>query len=108
MAAFTACGSPQPVIRLDVSGTGNASEMFAVTGQRGWNAEWSYDCSKTGGRGVFVLDVFNADRTPDFVHPGISEEGDSDSGVYHVPQSGRFYLDVTTTCAWKLKVVELR
>jgi hypothetical protein len=95
------------VVRLNASGTGNASETFAVTGKRGWNVEWSYNCVKTGGRGVFVVDVFSADRTPDFVHPGISEEGDSDSGVYNVPESGRFYLDVTTTCAWSLKVLEL-
>jgi hypothetical protein len=103
----TACGSPQPEIRLDVSGIGNASETFAATGKHGWNVEWSYDCSKTGGSGIFVVDVFNAHRTPDFVHPGISEEGDRDSGVYHVPESGRFYLDVTTTCAWTLKVIDL-
>jgi hypothetical protein len=102
-----ACGSPQPEIRFDASGIGNASETFAATGKHGWNVEWSYDCSKTGGSGVFVVDVFNADRTPDFVHPGISEEGDRDSGVYHVLESGRFYLDVTTTCAWTLKVIDL-
>ena len=80
--------------------------MFAVASKSGWNLEWSYDCSKTGGRGVFVVDVFKADRTPDFVHPGISYEGDSDSGVYRVQETGRFYLEITTTCAWTVRVLE--
>ena len=67
---------------------------------------WSYDCSATGGRGVFVVDVYVADKTPDFKFPGVSEEGDRDSGVYHVPEKGRLHLEITTTCAWKVKVVE--
>jgi hypothetical protein len=67
---------------------------------------WSYDCTDSGGKGVFIVDVFNADRTPDFKSPGVSEEGDRDSGVYHVPTSGRFYLEITTTCTWSLNVEE--
>jgi hypothetical protein len=67
---------------------------------------WSYDCAKAGGSGVFVIDVFEADRTPDFKFPGVSEEGDKDASVYHVAGAGRFYLDVTTTCSWRLKIFE--
>jgi hypothetical protein len=63
---------------------------------------WSYDCGN--GRGVFVVDVYSSDRTPDFAHPGVNEEGDKDSGVYRVPGAGRFYLEVTTTCKWTVKV----
>ena len=66
---------------------------------------WSYDCTKSGGRGVFVADVYSPDGTPDFTSPGVSEEGDVDSGVYHVPGAGRFEIKITSTCAWKLKVI---
>ena len=55
---------------------------------------------------MFVVDVFSSDRTPDFKHPGVSELGDKDSGVYRVPEKGPFYLDITTTCSWTVKVVE--
>lgn len=79
---------------------------FVAGSTRGWDLRWSYDCSATGGRGIFVVDVYDADRTPDFKFPGVSEEGDKDSGSYHVPKSGRFYLQVTTTCRWKAEVSE--
>ena len=55
---------------------------------------------------MFVVDVYEADKTPDFKSPGVSEEGGKDAGIYHVPESGRFYLEVTSTCMWTLKVVE--
>ena len=103
--AVAECGGPQPVVLLSVAGTGNAGETIDSPSSRGWDMAWSYDCSKSGGRGVFVVDVYDAGRTPDFKHPGVSEEGDADSAVYHVPGAGRFYLDVTTTCAWTLRVV---
>lgn len=102
---LAACGSSPPAALLNVSGTGNATEAVSSSSAAGWNMEWSYDCSKTGGRGIFVVDVYDSDHTPDFNHPGVSEEGDQDAGVYHVPGSGRFYLEITTTCRWTLKVV---
>ena len=75
-------------------------------GKNGWDLHWSYDCSATGGRGSFFADVFDSDHTPDFKAPGVSEEGRTDSGDYHVPGSGRFYLEITTTCRWAVRVVE--
>ena len=87
-------------------GSGSATESFDSPAQHGWDLHWSYDCSTAGGHGVFVADVFDADRTPDFARPGVSEEGNKDSGVYHVPGTGRFYLEVTSTCRWALKVTE--
>ena len=105
-----ACGGqsqrPQPIVLVNQTGTGNASSILVSADKSGWDLQWSYDCSTTGGRGVFVVDVFNSDRTPDFIAPGVNEQGDADSGVYHVAQAGRFYLDVTTTCRWTVKVVE--
>ena len=99
------CGAngAQPKVLLTEAGTGNATETFVARSSRGWDLHWSYDC---GGQGLFVVDVFRSDRTPDFEHPGVNEEGDNDSAVYHVPEAGLFYLEVTTTCAWTLKVVE--
>lgn len=70
---------------------------------------WSYDCSSSaGGRGVFIVDVFDSDHSPDVDAPGVFEQGDKDSAVYHVPGSGRFYVEVTSTCRWTLKALEAR
>ena len=91
---------------MNDSGTGNGTATFVATSSRGWDLHWSYDCSTTGGTGIFVVDVYGADKTPDFKHPGVSEQGDRDSGVYHVPENGRSYLDITTTCKWTVKVLE--
>ena len=88
------------------SGTGNGAETFVTSSSRGWDLQWSYDCSATGGTGIFVVDVYGADKTPDFKHPGVSEEGDKDSGSYHVPEKGPFHLEITTTCRWKVEVSE--
>ena len=96
----------QPKVLVDAAGTGNASETVDSASSQGWDIHWSYDCSTTGGHGIFVIDVFDADRTPDFKFPGVSEEGDRDTGVYHVPRSGRFYLEITTTCKWTVKVLD--
>ncbi len=73
--------------------------------QHGSDIHWSYDCSTSaGGRGVFILDVFVSDRSPDTAAPGVNEQGDKDSAVYHVPGRGQFYLEITSTCKWTLKV----
>lgn len=101
---LVACGAQSQVTLLDVSGTGNATETLDSASKDGWDLHWSYDCSSTGGHGVFVADVFKSDKTPDFTAPGVDEQGDKDSGVYHVAGAGRFYLEVTTTCKWTVKV----
>lgn len=105
MLLVASCGgsASQQKVVLSESGTGNATETFVATSKSGWDLHWSYDCS---GHGVFVVDVFGSDRTPDFKHPGVNEEGSADSAVYHVPESGRFYLEVTSTCTWTIKVLE--
>jgi hypothetical protein len=102
------CGGSQPrseTVLLADSGTGHATETIDSPGEHGWDMHWTYDCA--GGGGVFAADVFDSDHTPDFGHPGIYEEGGGgNAGVYHVPGKGRFYLEITTTCAWAVKVVE--
>ncbi|HET7338004.1 MAG TPA: hypothetical protein VFK22_00530 [Candidatus Dormibacteraeota bacterium] len=98
---------PQPVVPIDETGAGNMTVPLAVVFQSGAEVKWSYDCSSTGGRGVFAVDVFKSDKTPDFKHPGVNEEGDQDAGTFHLPGPARYYLEITTTCAWKLRVVEV-
>lgn len=102
---LASCAGQQNVV-LDVAGSGNASRSVNSAHKAGWDLNWSYDCSSAGGHGVFIVDVYDSDRTPDFTAPGVNEEGDKDMGVYHVPGSGRFYLEVTSTCRWTLKAVE--
>ena len=103
MLASCGASAPQPKVLLEAVGNGNATETFVVNSKNGWDLRWSYHC---GGPGLFVVDVFHSDRTPDFKHPGVNEEGASDSAVYHVPESGRFYLEITTTCTWTVRVSE--
>jgi hypothetical protein len=91
-------------VLLDASGNGNGSESFTSSSAHGWDMRWSYDCPSQNG--VFIVDVYDSDKTPDFKSPGVNEQGDNGSDVYHVPRSGRYYLEVTTTCRWTLKVTE--
>ena len=89
---------------MHASGTGNGEATLVSAGTSGWNLHWSYDCSNAaGGRGVFIVDVFKADHSPDTAAPGLFEQGTKDTAVYHVPGAGRFYLEVTSTCRWTLE-----
>lgn len=86
---------------MSAAGRGSAT-VEAIDARTAWDVLWSYNCAAGG---VFTMDVFHADGTPDFDHPGVNEQGDSDSGTYHVPDRGRFYLEITSTCAWTVKAV---
>jgi hypothetical protein len=92
---------------LDAAGDGDATDILDTTSPKGWDLRWSYDCSNSGGHGVFIADVFKSDRTPDFASPGVDEEGGArGSGVYHVSGAGRFYLEISATCRWAVEAVE--
>ncbi|HEV2413321.1 MAG TPA: hypothetical protein VGX27_00830 [Candidatus Dormibacteraeota bacterium] len=101
---LVSCGasSSQPKVLLTAVGNGTA-KVETIDASKAWEVLWRYNCAPTG---VFAMDVLHADGTPDFDHPGINEEGDSDSGTYRVPEAGRFYLEVTTTCSWTVKIEE--
>ena len=94
----------QPALALNRSGSGTEkTATFASSG--GWNLAPAFDCSEAGGLGTFVLDVYNADkRHARFEQPGVNQQGSAGSDVLHFNKPGRFYLEITTTCRWTVKV----
>jgi hypothetical protein len=89
-----------------MSGTGTqTTKEFTAAGP--WSIAWSFDCGTDSG-GSFFLDVFNAsDHTPDFKNRGVDVEGEQhDSATSHFANPGTFYLQITSTCAWSIRVFE--
>jgi hypothetical protein len=90
---------------LGISGDGSkSSQKFTVAGD--WDLNWSYDCRAVGGRGNFVVQVYNADGSPSFENTLVNQLGDTDSSVEHYHHGGTFYLVVTTLGSWKIDVKE--
>ena len=54
------------------------------------------------------MDIYNAsDRTPDFKNRGIAAEGEQQAtDTSHFANPGTFYLQITTTCSWRLTAYE--
>jgi len=106
-----ACGAPSDHanenVLLRVSGTGTQTTQ-SFTASTAWSITWSFDCG-AGSSGSLFVDIYNAsDHTPDFKNRGIVAEGEqaaADTSRFANP--GAFYLQVTTTCAWTIKVFEL-
>jgi hypothetical protein len=105
-----ACGTTTPAphesVLLQTSGSGTqTTKEFTATGP--WSIAWSFDCG-TDGAGSFFLDVFNAsDHTPDFKNRGVDVEGEQhDSATSHFAHPGTFYFEITSTCAWSIRVFE--
>lgn len=105
-----ACGAPSDHpgenVLLRASGTGTqTTQSFTASGA--WSIAWSFDCG-TGSGGSFFVDIYNAsDHTPDFKNRGVVADGKqaaADTSRFANP--GTFYLQVTTTCAWTIKVFE--
>ena len=91
---------------LQTSGTGTQTTgSFTASGP--WSIAWSFDCGADVGASLFV-DIFNAsDRTPDFENRGVDVESEQHAAdTSHFTHPGTFYLQVTTTCDWKLRVFE--
>ena len=99
-------GSTQPHVLLQTSGSGNQTTS-PFTASRPWSIAWSFDCGADSG-GSFFLDLYNAtDHTPDFKNRGIAAEGEQKAAdTTRFANPGMFYLEVTTTCAWTIRVFE--
>ena len=107
---LAACGTPaegpHESVLLQTSGSGTqTTKSFTASGS--WSIAWSFDCG-AGSGGSFFVDIFNAsDHTPDFKNRGIDAEGEQQaSDTSHFANPGTFYLGVTTTCGWTIKVFE--
>jgi hypothetical protein len=93
-------------VLLETSGSGTLTTTTFTT-SRPWSIAWSFKCS-AGSGGSFFVDVYNAaDHTPDFKNRGIDAEGEEEAAdTSHFANPGTFYLEVTTTCPWTIKVFE--
>lgn len=103
-APVTAAAAATPQVLLDIQGSGSKSSQ-TFSAKRDWDLTWTYDCSSAfGGKGNFVVDVFNAaDNSQNFTNQGINQLGAKDSGVEHYHSGGTFYLEVLVGCNWTLR-----
>ena len=105
-----ACGTPSKgpheSVLLQTSG-GGTQTTATFTASRPWSIAWSFDCG-AGTGGSFFVDVYNAsDYTPDFKNRGIAAEGEQTAAdTAHFANPGTFYLGITTTCAWTIRIFE--
>ncbi|HUZ85533.1 MAG TPA: hypothetical protein VNF26_01130 [Candidatus Baltobacterales bacterium] len=107
-AAATAAVIPSPQVLLDITGSNtNTTQKFSAAGD--WDLQWTYDCTAfvgdvAGGHGNFIVEVRNSDGTSS-QNQGVNQLGVKDQGVEHFHLAGTFYLEVTSECAWTIKVI---
>ncbi|WNI15350.1 hypothetical protein [Actinacidiphila sp. ITFR-21] len=99
-APTTAPAVHTSAVALKASGSGARSTgTFTVRGD--WDLEYSYDCTGSGSAGAFVVNgPAPADRYVD-------ELGTKGSGTTHLHAGGTLRLDVESTCAWTIEVVDV-
>jgi hypothetical protein len=85
-----------------VSGTGTKSTNKFTTGGD-WDLNRSYDCSNFGYKGNFQVFLYGTDSS-DLKGVAVSELGAKGSDVTHEHDSGTFYLEVNSECAWHATV----
>jgi hypothetical protein len=89
------------VFHQDGSGIAT-TQTFSVNDT--WDLAWSYDCSGFGGEGNFIVDVYNADGSPDFNNAGVNQLGPGGNGVEHFHSGGSKYLEMNSECNWSVTV----
>jgi len=100
-AAAGAPGSER--VLLDVRSSGSRrSESFTVAAG-GWKLGWGFDCSRASDQ-TFAVKVLGTDGTPG-QETAVARSGAKGSGVEQYQTSGERMLEVTTPCAWEVKVV---
>jgi hypothetical protein len=103
-AASTPAASTAPValkVLLDKSGSGiNQTAKFTAGGD--WEIDWSYDCTKFGSNGNFIITVYNGDGTPSGI--AANQLGAKGADVSNQHQHGTFYLEMNSECDWHVIV----
>ena len=92
----------QAKILLDIDGNGTkTTEKFTTQGDD-WDLSYTYDCSKFGYEGNFMVDVKGGDGSPTemMVNQMGKKAGDTD----HYHTGGTFYLEVNSECHWHITV----
>lgn len=101
-ASALAAPSKAATVLLDVTGTGiKSTQKFTAGGD--WDLNWSYDCSNFGSSGNFSVTIYGKDSS-DYRGLGANELGAKGADVSHQHDSGTFYLDISSECAWHVTV----
>jgi hypothetical protein len=86
----------QPKVLLDLTGSGiKASAPFNAPSH--WKLAYTYDCSSVGGKGNFIVSVYQGDNFSDDIVNELGASGNSSTDVY---TSGEVHLEIDSECSW--------
>ena len=86
-----------------VSGNGDQT-LKPFTASSSWHLVYSYDCKSLGQAGYFLVQVRHYDGALSNTNIGPDAAGMSGAGRNYEPTGGAYYLQVTSTCDWKVGV----
>lgn len=107
-ASSQAAAAAHPVVLARFHGTGDQSTpKFRIRGSGDWTLRWSYNCKAFGDKGNFIVDEDKGGA--DFNGASVNELGRHGHGATHVySDAGSHFLEVSSECAWTLRVVGQR
>lgn len=91
--------APKPTVVFTTSGDGIKNTADFTTGPE-WSVAYTFDCSRAGGNGNFVLEV--GGDLGNILANALSAKGADTS--YEHDNPGSHYLQVNSECDWTLKV----
>jgi len=97
--------SPTPTTRrpgkralLTIRGSGNhSSKTFKAPSS--WKLKWSYNCASFGSKGNFIVAVLKSNGHHSS-NQSVNQLGKKGHGTENYHHGGKFYLEVTSECAW--------
>lgn len=95
---------PQPQTLLDKSGNG-IQTLPPVDINGPWTLKYSFDCTADGGTGNFIVNVNQADGSPNFYDNGPDALAASGSSSDYEPVGGNLSLDINSECNWNVQIV---
>jgi hypothetical protein len=99
--AITPPATPQ--VLLDITGSGTKqTEKFTTSGD--WKLTYTYDCSKTGTTGNFVVYTYNDDGSLSSADTPVNQLGTGSSDTESYYNAGTFYLSFISECNWHVVV----
>ena len=94
------------VTLLTQSGSGSANTAKFTVTKSSWQLQWSFDCSSSGGQGEFLAKVNGYGAAANTADSAPFATGSANSGDEHYQDQGTFNLSISSTCSWKVTVVQ--
>jgi len=85
-------------------GSGNVKTPDFTVLDNTWGITWSYDCSKSGNFGNFIVSVNGYGSAKGTQAQGINELGASGNGIDPVNDKGTFNLSIQSECNWTVAI----